>query len=361
VQRVVVIGAGIIGASIAYHLLQRGVVATVVDRAQPGTAATGSSFAWINATLDNPKPYYALRLQSMLEYRRWETDLEAMPPLHWDGSLYWEDATPSAELERAVREHQGWGYPLRWVNRAQCLQLQPGLASAPERALYASLEGCIDASALTRALLNVVRNRGGYIRCDCNVHRVKQRGAGGWLVQCTTGAIEAECVVIAAGVDTSALAEPLGVTVPLKSNAGLLVHTKPLPQCLRRIVLAPQVHMRQQPNGIVIAGEDFGGGPGSEDEHSAAERIMAALRCTILEFAEAELARVTTAIRPEPEDGIPAVGFGGPNAGVYIAVMHSGVTLAPLIGRLAADEIVDGVHSDLLEPYRPGRFNPGIS
>ena len=359
-QRVVVIGAGIIGASIAYHLLQRGVVATVIDRAQPGAAATGSSFAWINATLDNPRPYYALRLQSMLEYRRWEAELEAMPPLHWDGSLFWEDATPSAELERAVREHQRWGYPLRWVDRAQCLQLQPGLASAPERALYASLEGSIDAAALTRALLNMVRNRGGDIRCECHVHRIEQRGAD-WVVQTDAGAIEAECVVIAAGVDTSALAEPLGVTVPLQSNAGLLVHTKPLPQCLRRIVLAPEVHMRQQPNGIVIAGEDFGGGTGSEDQHAAAERIMVAMRRTIPEFAEAELARVTTAIRPEPEGGMPVVGFGGSRAGVYIAVMHSGVTLAPLIGRLAADEIVDGVHSDLLEPYRPGRFNPGIS
>jgi len=87
-HRVVVIGAGIIGASIAYHLLQRGVVVIVIDGDQPGTAATGSSFAWINATLDNPKSYYGLRLQSMLEYRRWEIELEAMPPAHWDGSLF---------------------------------------------------------------------------------------------------------------------------------------------------------------------------------------------------------------------------------------------------------------------------------
>lgn len=355
-QRVVVIGAGIIGASIAYHLLQRGVVATVIDRARPGTAATGSSFAWINATLENPKPYYALRLQSMLEYRRFETELEAMPPLHWDGSLFWEDTTPSAELQHAVREHQRWGYPLRWVDRAQCLQLEPGLASAPERAVYALLEGCIDAAALTRALLNVVRNGGGDIRCECEVHRIEQRGAD-FVVQTDAGAIEAECVVIAAGVDTSALAEPLGVIVPLQSNAGLLVHTKPLPRCLRRIVLAPQVHMRQQTNGIVIAGEDFRGGAGAEDEHTVAERILAAMRRTIPEFAGAQLDRVTTAIRPEPDDGMPVVGFSGGRNGIYVAVMHSGVTLAPLIGRLAADEIIDETPSDLLAPYRPNRFN----
>ena len=42
---------------------------------------------------------------------------------------------------------------------------------------------------------------------------------------------------------------------------------------------------------------------------------------------------------------------------MYLAVMHSGVTLAPLIGRLAAQEILDDVRVDLLEPYRLERFS----
>jgi len=61
-------------------------------------------------------------------------------------------------------------------------------------------------------------------------------------------------------------------------------------------------------------------------------------------------------VRPMPEDGFPAVGFVPGPEGLYVAVMHSGVTLAPAIGRFAAEEILDGARIDLLAPYRPSRF-----
>ena len=65
---ILVIGAGIIGASIAYHLARRGARVTVIDRARPAGGATGQSFAWINASYRNPKPYYRLRIHGMQEY-----------------------------------------------------------------------------------------------------------------------------------------------------------------------------------------------------------------------------------------------------------------------------------------------------
>lgn len=61
------------------------------------------------------------------------------------------------------------------------------------------------------------------------------------------------------------------------------------------------------------------------------------------------------AMRPVPGDGLPVVGQ-GPVAGLWIAVMHSGATLAPLVGELLAQEIVGGPHSPLLADFRPGRF-----
>ena len=65
---------------------------------------------------------------------------------------------------------------------------------------------------------------------------------------------------------------------------------------------------------------------------------------------------MTVGWRPLPEDGHPVIGFSAAAPKVYIAVMHSGVTLAPVVGRLAATEILDGVGVELLEPYRLERF-----
>ena len=60
-----------------------------------------------------------------------------------------------------------------------------------------------------------------------------------------------------------------------------------------------------------------------------------------------------------PKDGYPVVGFAPEAPDVYFAVTHSGVTLAPILGRAAALEILEGVSLDLLADYRPARFGPG--
>jgi glycine/D-amino acid oxidase-like deaminating enzyme len=66
--------------------------------------------------------------------------------------------------------------------------------------------------------------------------------------------------------------------------------------------------------------------------------------------------RVTVGRRVMPADEYPIVGFAANCPNLYIAAMHSGVTLAPLIGQLAALEILDQARVSSLEPYRPSRF-----
>jgi glycine/D-amino acid oxidase-like deaminating enzyme len=65
---------------------------------------------------------------------------------------------------------------------------------------------------------------------------------------------------------------------------------------------------------------------------------------------------VTLGFRPLPTDGFPVIGFPAARRDVYLTVMHSGVTLSPLVGRLAAAEILDGVDVNLLAPYRLERL-----
>ena len=60
--------------------------------------------------------------------------------------------------------------------------------------------------------------------------------------------------------------------------------------------------------------------------------------------------------RPIPKDGHPILGFTEKIPNLYLSVMHSGVTLAPLIGECAAIEILDGVRVGFLERYRLERF-----
>src|SRR5262245_8605566 len=69
-KKIVVVGAGIVGASIAWHLTKAGAPVTIVDAGDAGGVATPGSFAWINASWGNPEPYFRLRIRSMAEWRR---------------------------------------------------------------------------------------------------------------------------------------------------------------------------------------------------------------------------------------------------------------------------------------------------
>jgi D-hydroxyproline dehydrogenase subunit beta len=76
---------------------------------------------------------------------------------------------------------------------------------------------------------------------------------------------------------------------------------------------------------------------------------------TLFPGHDIHFARQAMALRPVPGDGLPVAGPGA-IAGLWIALMHSGATLAPIVAELLADEILTGTESPLLAEFRPSRF-----
>jgi len=164
---------------------------------------------------------------------------------------------------------------------------------------------------------------------------------------------------LACGVAIPQMAQVAGIRVPLKDSAGILVHTTPLPKLLDRVVIAPGVHFKQGIDGRIVAGGTLVAGAGTaavNDDLDRAGEIFDQVRRLLPALDGARMDHVTLGHRVMPLDEYPIVGFAKPGSNLYIAAMHSGVTLAPLIGRLAAGEILDGRTAIELEPYRPSRF-----
>jgi glycine/D-amino acid oxidase-like deaminating enzyme len=149
----------------------------------------------------------------------------------------------------------------------------------------------------------------------------------------------------------------VGVDVPLVESPGVLAHTQPASLLVERVVLSPGAHVKQKLDGRIVAGMGFGAAPSSVGTEEEGERVLEAGRAYVPGLAKLSLERVTLGFRPLPKDGYPLVGFPEGAPGVYLAVMHSGVTLSPIIGRLAALEILDGVEVELLSSYRHSRFD----
>jgi glycine/D-amino acid oxidase-like deaminating enzyme len=104
-------------------------------------------------------------------------------------------------------------------------------------------------------------------------------------------------------------------------------------------------------------GADFAGGPAPDDEAAAAEALLASVRGLLANGDDIRVDRHTLGLRPVPADGLPIIGPVAQAPGLYVTVMHSGVTLAALVGRLGAEEILSARPVDILAPYRLDRFD----
>src|SRR5918911_4116130 len=92
---IVVIGAGSVGANVAFRLAERGARVTVLDAGAPGGGTSGASFAWLNAFRKTPREYYALNVASMAEHAALADDLPKLVGrggwYHPTGGLHWEE------------------------------------------------------------------------------------------------------------------------------------------------------------------------------------------------------------------------------------------------------------------------------
>jgi glycine/D-amino acid oxidase-like deaminating enzyme len=118
----------------------------------------------------------------------------------------------------------------------------------------------------------------------------------------------------------------------------------------------PEIHLRQGTDGALMIGEGTQESLSRNDSQSHANALLTRATHYLPALAGAQAIPVPVGYRPMPLDGLPVLGFAEAVPNLYIALMHSGVTLAPLVGELASMEIVDGARVDVLKPYRPERF-----
>ena len=351
---VIIVGAGIIGASIAWHLARRGAVVTLVDAGEPGGVATAASFAWINASWGNPEPYVRLRMAAMAGWRTLDAEVPALN-VAWTGGLLWD--LPEEELRAFAADRSATGYAVRLVDAAEAGRLEAAIAVPPALAVHARGEAAVEPAAAAETLAAAAVARGATLRLDTAVSGLSLAdGRVTGVVLADGTRLLADHVVVAAGVATPGLVAAAGVSLPLNDPPGLLIRTTPLPNLLNGLVMAPALHVRQAADGRLVAGADFGGADPGTDAAATAERVFADLQDLLSADTPLMLDGYTVGRRPTPADGFPAVGRIAGVEGLSVAVMHSGVTLAPAIGAFLADEVLTGRREPLLAPYRPERF-----
>jgi glycine/D-amino acid oxidase-like deaminating enzyme len=166
----------------------------------------------------------------------------------------------------------------------------------------------------------------------------------------TSEVIEADAVVLAAGAATQALAAEAGVAAPVDDAPALLAWTEPVAPLLQGLVVGPGLELRQRADGrLLMAGDLQEDGPGAS-AMALIDRVGRALRGG----ESLRLDGFAAGGRPIPADGLPLAGEAAP--GLWLAVTHSGATLAPALGAMLAAEIITAKRDPLLLPFDARRF-----
>ena len=364
--KVVVVGAGIVGSAIAFHLARRGVRVEVVESGRPGGGASGHSFAYLNSFGKEPESYHDLNRRSMDMWDRFARLLGAEVGLTWGGKLSWESTEEGAEeLRERAALLQSRGYPCRLMDRAGMLRLEPGLRPGDVAlAVHTETEGHVDPPRVARACMERVREAGGSVRLETRASALLTRRGRVSAVRTAEGDIGCDVVVLAAGLGSTPLAADAGVPLPQQESPGVVVRTDPRPPLFSNVavVYAPpaggrrEIHVRQCMDGSVMIGEGSQESLARDDSQAHAEDLVARAAFFLPALEGASAIPVPVGYRPMPADGLPVIGFADAAPNVYIAVMHSGVTLAPLVGEWAAIEIADGARIRALEEYRVERL-----
>lgn len=350
---VLVIGRGIIGSSIAYYLQKAGANVTIIS--DTSERATDGSFGWINASFFNDEAYFRLRNEGLSAYGRLVKEVTL--PISWSGCLCWEN-TGEALVQQA-RELRDLGYQADIIELNAFTRLEPDLPNPPSECLFMPQEAAAESGDLADALyeaalrLGAQEIRGRVTQLETVSGKVTGAVVGGEL-------IKAHHVVVAAGTQTPSLINPLGCALTMLERPAVILQTKPVAQAFSHVLVSQLGEVRQLPDGSIlmpaaVGHQSYETPVGDQNVTQAAAEALARLEDFTGLSLEIDWAKL--AYRPVPQDGLPVVGRIA--SGAYVAVMHSGITLAAIIGELVCSEVLNGPNeysNGWLDPYRPERF-----
>ena len=237
----IVIGAGIVGLATAWLLLRQGHRVHVLDPAlEPsdggislGSGAFGSGAAnsgsWAalgvlmaNLALRSSGRGWRLRQRSLTLWQHWIQLLEVEGhhlPRRQGVLVLASDPDDLERQQRLVEQRQRQGIPLELWSAEKLQALEPELPGPSLGGLYSPQDGQLDPVPMLKTLLASAQRQGLEIRSDRAVSLERQ--GTGWQVRCDGGAaLQADWLVLTAGVASGALLEPLGHCIPMEPVLG---------------------------------------------------------------------------------------------------------------------------------------------
>jgi sarcosine oxidase, subunit beta len=347
VARIVVIGAGAIGASVAYHLALLGARDVVlVDRGDVASGSTAKAMGGVRQQFSTEAEVVLAR-----ESIRFFADL-GRPYFHQVGYLFFattDEALGVLEQRRALQA--GLGVPVEAVDADRIAALAPGTRVDDVRGgVFCAEDGVADPPAVARELVRMASARGVEVREHTDAEEV-----------------DGDVRVIAAGAYSAEVGAAFGVELPVRPLCRQLIETQPIPGLADGLPMLLEAetgfHFRRRGERLVLAMTDPTPrwGFAEEVDESLLPDRLARLAHRFPAAAGVEAERAWAGLYDMTPDAHPIVGRVAD--GLYAACGFSGhgFMQSPAVGLALAEEILQGRALLDLSPYRLERFAAGAA
>lgn len=363
---VIVVGAGVVGCSVAYHLAQKGVnKVLVLDRGAIGGEASGAAAGMLAPQCEaaGPGPFLDFCVAARRYYERIAPELKDLTRidieyLRW-GILYLLDEEGDEAAEGRYRWQTELGLDVERLTADEVGKLEPGLTKDIGGALFFPGDHHVNNAELTRALAEAARMLGVEIAEGSPVTGFvyqEDRVVG---VRTAKEIYTASHVILCTGAWSGLLGAPLGRRIPVEPARGQMLCAELAEPPLRHPVWGKGGYLVPRLNGELIVGSTVEYVGFEKSVTLDAIHRLSELTLSLLPgLAQQPFARAWAGFRPHAKDGLPIIGPLEGLDGLSIATGHfrNGILLGPFTGRLVAEMILDEPLSFSLDAFSPRRF-----
>lgn len=371
---VVIIGGGVIGCSVAFHLVRRDRTLNVIvfeREAMVGLGSTAKATGGIRHQFST-EPNIRLTQLSLPFYRRFEEETGYSVYFRPHGYLFLTaDSRMMHSLSQSVALQQSLGVGSRIISPAEAAERMPGVRTSDLLGgSFCDQDGTAEPAAAVQGFATAARRLGAQILTEQEVVMVLQEGNRVTGVRTRQGTIHAPTVVIAAGPYSAQTAATAGLQIPAQPYRRQVSVAAPIPELDVELPLTVDAdtgfYLHRMGRGdLLLGGTDKDSRPGFnlEVDWSGIERVMAAGMRRIPVLERAQVKRTYVGLRALTPDHQPILGRVDTVPGLALACGDSGHGFmhAPAIGLLVTEEILDGRATTMdLAALRLQRFARGV-
>lgn len=376
VQEILIIGGGVIGSSIAWHLAGDRANVTLIDKGDLASGSSGACDGLIFMQSKKPGIHLELAMKSLERFKELRTQLPVDIEFHQTGGMVVIETEDETEaMETFVRDQRSIGLEVSLLDRHQALEKEPALNSRIAGASFSPLDAQVNPMALTLGFALGARAKGARIVTGAEVLALETRSGRVASVRTTQGNFKADVVVNAAGAYAPSIAAMVGLSVPITPRRGQIVVTQAAKPLISHCMISAQyiaakynpdlarrgqgLSMEQTRNGNLLLGStrEFAG----FDRSNTPEGISGIIRSTtrlVPGLRRLQMLRAFAGLRPYTPDGMPFLGPVRGVEGFFMAAGHEGdgIALSPITGELVARMILDSAMEKSLEAFGADRF-----